>query len=190
MRVEARPNRPAHTKGLRYTGVSRANGPAIAPRCSACPDGKESHACPERGIPCRGLCTRVRSGRFRLTRYLNIWGSRPARAALSNMRLASWRAFLAAGRSCACSQNNPTTPNRIFSSASQVITCKVRSRAGVAAPTHLLLIARSRRVGGNVTRPRCDIRSSSQGADERRPVSLFAFGHLSVTPRWPKAPQS
>jgi hypothetical protein len=40
-----------------------------------------------------------------------------------------------------------------FSSASQVITRKLRSRAGVAARTHRSLIATSSCEGGNVTKP-------------------------------------
>jgi hypothetical protein len=51
------------------------------------------------------------------------------------------------------SQNSPTTANRIFSSASQVITRSVRSRSGVAARAQRLLIAISTRVGANVMRP-------------------------------------
>jgi hypothetical protein len=89
MRVTARDAKLGHTIGRRQSGESRRNGPAIAPRWTACPEGKESQALPERGIPRRDPFTTDLLGRLRRTTALKRCGKAPAIARLHIIRSAS-----------------------------------------------------------------------------------------------------
>jgi hypothetical protein len=155
------------TKRRNLCGQNRATDPAIAPRWRACPEGNESQALPERGIPWRRPWTTTRSGRLRSTRRLNRCGSTPASATQHSMWSARRAISMSRLLNRAYVQKRRVAPSTIFSSASQVTTRSVRSIPGVAARAHARLRTRSPRVGGKVMRPRWDMRNNSQAARTR-----------------------
>jgi hypothetical protein len=156
MRVTARDAKLGHTIGRSQSGESRRNGPAIAPRWTACPEGKESQAFPERGIPRRDPFTTDRLGRLRRTTALKRCGKAPAIARLHII----WSASRLCGPVCphrVPSQIAAPIARRALSSARRVMRLSARCVAGVAERAHARAMATSALVGGNLMGPYRDM---------------------------------
>jgi hypothetical protein len=181
MRVTASDTRVGHITGRSQSGDKRDNGPAIAPRWTACPEGKESQASPDRGIPRRRPFTTDLLGRLRRTKALNKCGKAPAITRLPSIRSASRLSGPARPHRVPIQTAAPTA-RRALSSARSVTSLSARCLAGVAAWAHTRAIAMSALIGGRSMGPYRDMRcclnnpSYLQTTGKRSPGSVtFAF---------------
>jgi hypothetical protein len=181
MRVTASDTKVGHTTGRSQSGDNRRNGPVIAPRWTACPEGKESHASPDRGIPCRRRFTTDLLGRLRRTKALKKCGKAPAITRLPSIRSASRLSGPARPHRVPIQTAAPTA-RRALSSARRVMSFSTRCVAGAAECAHTRAIARSALIGGRSMGPYRDMRcclnnpSYLQTTGKRSPGSAtFAF---------------
>lgn len=179
--MAARAAATGQTNGRSVVGTNRLAAGAKAPTCTAWPEGKESQALPDFGIPCRGPCTRERSGRSRATKRLNRCGTAPAIATATSIRAAVRRNSRSSvvNRTAIHDKTAPTT--RSFSSASNVTIRKGRSSEGLARRAQASDVATSKSLGGRSIKAFRDIASMklsllAEVPSPRRSSAPFAFG--------------